>query len=326
MFEKIKMLLTSLILIIFIFFVIKICIFYMNVFKTTNQNENYISDLYNIDNQTNLQEQIDEEKIKNPKSIVLPILLYHDIRKEMTEDEKNNNAIVTTNTFTKHLEFLKQNNYTPISLDDLRNYVYLYKDLPENPVLITFDDGYYSNYEYAYKILKDYNYPAVFFAVGSMIGKDKYKSTNYDAIPHFGKEEIEEMIASNLISIQSHTYDMHQWQPYEENKTRDSMLPFISETDKEFLSSLERDVFFQQITFEENNLNPPYAIAFPNGMHNEKGDKFLKEKGYLITFTIDDDTINKITQGEHDSLYNLGRKNMTEKIKEEEILNYLKRK
>lgn len=45
-------------------------------------------------------------------------------------------------------------------------------ELPSKPILITFDDGYYSNYEYIYPILKKYNAKASIFVVTDRIGKE----------------------------------------------------------------------------------------------------------------------------------------------------------
>lgn len=45
-------------------------------------------------------------------------------------------------------------------------------ELPSKPIIITFDDGYYSNYEYIYSILKKYNVKVSIFIVTDKIGKE----------------------------------------------------------------------------------------------------------------------------------------------------------
>ena len=44
--------------------------------------------------------------------------------------------------------------------------------------------------------------------------------TDHAMTPHFGAAEMQEMVDSGLISIQSHTYDMHQWLPFEDGNDR----------------------------------------------------------------------------------------------------------
>ena len=58
------------------------------------------------------------------------------------------------------------------------------------------------------------------FAIGVSIGKNTYKDTDHAMTPHFGAAEMQEMVDSGLISIQSHTYDMHQWPPFEDGNDR----------------------------------------------------------------------------------------------------------
>jgi peptidoglycan/xylan/chitin deacetylase (PgdA/CDA1 family) len=145
----------------------------------------------------------------------VPILTYHHI----TENPVGG-AQISPETFEAQIKALYDNGYTAISFEELEAYVTQGTELPDNPVIITFDDGYYSNYEYAFPILKRYDMKAAIFVIGVSVGKDTYKDTDFDMTPHFGWEEANQMIASGLVSIHSHTYDMHQWAPFEdENKS-----------------------------------------------------------------------------------------------------------
>ena len=69
--------------------------------------------------------------------------------------------------------------YTGVSFDELQAYVLRGEPLPEKPVVITFDDGYRSNYTLAYPILQKYSMKATIFAVGVSFGTDHYKDTDY---------------------------------------------------------------------------------------------------------------------------------------------------
>ena len=71
-------------------------------------------------------------------------------------------------------------------------------ELPSKPILITFDDGYYSNYEYIYPILKKYNVKASIFITTDKIGKE------INGIRYLGWNECLEMQNSGIIEIFSH--------------------------------------------------------------------------------------------------------------------------
>ena len=64
------------------------------------------------------------------------ILMYHHIK-----PNENNGLCVSSQIFEQHLSYLKQNNYQIISGNDLYNHLKSKSKLPENSLLITFDDG-----------------------------------------------------------------------------------------------------------------------------------------------------------------------------------------
>ena len=66
----------------------------------------------------------------------------------------------------------------------------------EKPVILTFDDGYDDNYTVLYPLLEKYQTKATIFVIGNAMGST-HKMT---------QEQVYEMAASGLVSIQSHTY------------------------------------------------------------------------------------------------------------------------
>src|SRR5262245_54886386 len=71
-------------------------------------------------------------------------------------------------TFEQQMRFLKSC-YTVLSLAELVSRS-MRGDVPERAVAITFDDGYRDNYEYAFPILKKYQFPATIFVATGAIG------------------------------------------------------------------------------------------------------------------------------------------------------------
>ncbi|MFR0924849.1 MAG: polysaccharide deacetylase family protein [Butyricicoccaceae bacterium] len=78
--------------------------------------------------------------------------------------------------------------------------------MPERPVMITFDDGYRSNYDIAYPILQKTGMKAVI----ALIGKSIRANDNTEANRFFLKwDEASEMADSGLVELASHTYNLH---------------------------------------------------------------------------------------------------------------------
>ena len=139
-------------------------------------------------------------------SVQVPILLYHHISEDTLTQEQ----------FQTEMQLLKDGGYHTVSFDQIFDFVEKGTPLPEKPVCLTFDDGYLSNYEIAYPLLKEYGMKATFFAIGATVGNtEHYKDTEFPITPHYSYEQAKEMSDSGLVSIQSHTFDMHQWAPYE---------------------------------------------------------------------------------------------------------------
>lgn len=112
-------------------------------------------------------------KKSNNANVKIPILLYHDFVATVPDSDPDNfNYINTPQSFEENIKVLLENGYTFISFQELNAAINGKMSLPEKPILINFDDGYYSNYEYVFPILKKYNVKASIFVVTDKIGKE----------------------------------------------------------------------------------------------------------------------------------------------------------
>lgn len=211
----------------------------------------------------------------------VPILMYHHI----AEETDGNPMIITPNDFESHIRSLTENGYTAVTLDNLRAYVKGNGTLPDKPVVITFDDGYQSNYDHAYPILQKYGASAAIFAIGSSVGRSTYKDTGDAIIPHFGEKEILEMISSGVISVQSHTYDMHQSGKIEGDGARETMFPLDGETEEEYIAAIREDITLSKSSLESLTGEPPFALAYPQGYYNDITSAVLREEGIDVTLS-----------------------------------------
>lgn len=251
----------------------------------------------------------------------LPVLLYHHITEEMDETDS-----VTVQQFEAQMAMLNNQGYRPISLRQLSEYAEKGTELPKNPVLITFDDGYFSNYQLAYPILKKYQYPATIFAIGCSIGKSTYKDTSHSITPHFGEAEIREMVESGLISIQSHTWDLHQWPPFEgEGPLRENVLPLPGETEEAYRAALTADHQKAVEVLRAMGADATVAVAYPHGQSTPLSDRILQDLGVKITFTTDEIKVNTLRAKDPETLLGLGRFSVGRGTTETALLNYLKK-
>lgn len=254
-------------------------------------------------------------------SATVPILLYHHLDPDQPESE----TTLHPETFERQMRLLKEQGYTPISFDELIAFVEQGTPLPEKPVMITFDDGYASNAVYAYPVLRELGFHASIFAIGCSIGHDRYyKDTNYSLTPHFGQTEITEMLDSGLISIGSHTYDMHQWPPYETVKpARENMLPLPGESETDYIHAVQTDAAREAETFAAFGIPAPDVLAFPEGAHTTLTDVVLRECGYKVTLTTDESRVNTVVVGLPQTLIDLGRMTVLPGMTDEQLLQYL---
>lgn len=123
----------------------------------------------------------------------VPVIMYHDIlpKKEVFFD-------VTPAEFEADLQLIQKSGLTPISLDQLVQHLSTGSQLPEKPILLSFDDGYQGHYRYVYPLLKQYGYPAVFGIYPSKVGKGFGRSS-------LTWEQLREMAANPLVTIASHS-------------------------------------------------------------------------------------------------------------------------
>lgn len=259
------------------------------------------------------------ESAKSDYTVNVPVLLYH----HLDPNAEESGTVLHPDTFARQMALLRDNGYTAVSLEEVIAYAEKGEALPQKPVVITFDDGYLSNYEYAFPILRDFGWKGTIFTIGTSVGHTEfYKDTDHAMIPHFGKAEIEEMTSSGVISIQSHTYDMHMWAPFEEGIARETILPLDGESEGDYIAALTADIEQMNGLFAELGLENSTILAFPQGKSTLLTDVILREHGFKATLTTDFTRTNCIVKGLPQSLIDLGRLNISGDTTDEEILAY----
>jgi peptidoglycan/xylan/chitin deacetylase (PgdA/CDA1 family) len=98
----------------------------------------------------------------------LRVLMYHKVN-----DQAENPVTVPTSQFAEQMAQLAELGYVVVPLEAVLDHYVDGAPLPENAVLITFDDGYRDNLENALPALERHGYPAVIFAPVGYVGEQQ---------------------------------------------------------------------------------------------------------------------------------------------------------
>ncbi len=240
--------------------------------------------------------------------IDVPIVMYH----HLEEDEsKLNEFMVTPEKFRTDMEKIQELGYQTVSYREIYDFVYGNGKLPEKPILVTFDDGYESNYIYAYPVLKELKMKATIAIIGVTVGKDEYMGK--PAFPHFSYEQAKEMQDSGYIEIQTHTYDLHNIEK------RTGVLPNDSEDLSVYNQIVREDITKATKEIEENIGNECFVFSYPYGAYNDLTEHIMEELGFSITVTTDAG-VNHLVRGDKTTLRKLKRYMITNDTDIEEVL------
>ncbi|AFS79569.1 polysaccharide deacetylase [Gottschalkia acidurici 9a] len=248
-------------------------------------------------------------KVSSTSRAIIPILMYHHV---VNDESKNNLITITDKRFKEDMDYIKENGYTSISFKELIDYKEGRRKLPDRPIIITFDDGYYNNYKYAYPILKEKNMKATIFVVGSRLGIANYN--NDPRYSYFSWGEGKEMYESGLVEIQPHTYNLHYYK--ESSDHGEGALPKSGETKEQHHDRFSKDTENIVKAIKENIGCDSYVFAYPYGKYNDTNEEVLKDMNFKVTLT----TKSKYADIT-DELYHLKRINVPSHKKLKELLD-----
>lgn len=237
----------------------------------------------------------------------MPILMYHDVTLDPLKSSK---ICVTKEKFARDLDYIEAAGYTTISFQDIIDFENGDKDLPDKPMLITFDDGRLGVYKYAYPMLKERNMKCTFFVIGERLDN---KPENRKYGEYINWKQAKEMYDSGLVEIQPHTYDMHF---SKESLTRSvGVLPLTGESERNHYNRFKDDTVKIVKAIKERVGSESYVYSYPYGKFNATNDKVLHDLGFTIT------TRTKTSYADFSNgLYDISRINVPSNIELEDLL------
>jgi peptidoglycan/xylan/chitin deacetylase (PgdA/CDA1 family) len=235
----------------------------------------------------------------------IPALMYHHFLK-LSENKTftNTGTTITPEQFEKEMALLKREGFTTITPEMMEAYVLKKGNLPGKTVIITSDDGYKSNYQYMYPIMKKYGHQGSIFIITGYT-QPRPIPWEFDSKTHMSIEELSQTVKDGVFNLHGHTdkkhYIVNGWgaivsEPYE----------VIIEDTKLSKEKLE---FWGY---------KPRAFAYPFGSYSPATIEILKEAGYTSAYTVKPG-YNK----PGDSIYELRRWNIGPGMSERDYLDVL---
>jgi peptidoglycan/xylan/chitin deacetylase (PgdA/CDA1 family) len=187
-----------------------------------------------------------------PESVVCPILIYHAIREYRPGDTATaRQYIITPETLEQELQFLKDEHATPVSFEQLADSLEKGVPLPPDPVIISFDDGWESQYRVAFPLLQKFGFRATFFIF-----------TNGINAKHFMTADQLKELADAGMEIGCHSRS----HPY---------LAKMSDP-----AALRREIFDSREKLERVLGRTITAFAYPFGHYTNQIVEMVKQAGY----------------------------------------------
>lgn len=234
------------------------------------------------------------------------ILMYH----AFTENEAETSSVCTlASEFERQLSALRDAGYTSVGYADLIEFVNGKGKLPEKPLLISIDDGYQNNLDLAAPLLEKYGFCANIAVIGVSIGHTTYKDTDIPIMPHFSLEDARPWIKRGILTVTTHSYDMHQIAAVDGNDCRHGVLQMPGEAEPDYIAALTQDYTHaqEQLAGLPGKVLP--VFTYPFGAYSELSERVLQEQGVQVTVTIADGA-NRLVKGEPETLRLLRRINV----------------
>ena len=228
------------------------------------------------------------------RSIRIPIFLYHDISHQFKDD-----YTISPANFASQMEWLYAHGYKAVSIRDLQKY---FNCGDEKIVLLTFDDGYASFMDYAFPLLREYDFRATINIIGKYVGT--YIKI-YGNRPMLSWDEYRYLIGSNFVDLGCHTYNMHVW--------RDGKgITAFSEKER------ENDLLLFQDIFQKETGRTTDILAWPYGIFDNESIEIAKQAGFQYIFTSNEGFLTDIN-----NFQEIPRKNISNRINISTLKSYI---
>lgn len=167
---------------------------------------------------------------------------------------------VTLDEFRTHMEYLRDNGFSVLPLEDIVSALREGSPLPDRSVAITFDDGYRNNYDAAYPLLREFGWPFTLFISSDLVGSNDALYLNW--------EQIREM-AANGATIANHGLTHLYLLAREEG-----------EDDTAWIRRIEREIVDAEARIEKETGQNHRLFAYPYGEYDDTIQQLVSRLGF----------------------------------------------
>ncbi|MCL2404371.1 MAG: polysaccharide deacetylase family protein [Defluviitaleaceae bacterium] len=251
-----------------------------------------------------------EAFFRRDKEAHVPIIMYHLV----TEDSRYIGKYgVRPSQLEDDLKFLQQSGYNTVVMQDLINFVEDGKSLPNNPIVLTFDDGNSSDHKYLLPLLEQYDMKAVISVIGKAVDENTEKHAQNPAgkYPNLTWSQLKEIQAKGIIEVQNHGYNVHG---------RAGSGKLKHESAEAYHQRLTADLKKLQDLCQEHLGEEPTTFCYPLGIISKGSQAVLEEMGFKASLSCQEG-INIIKHGDKEGLFKLNRNNRPSNKPIEKVLD-----
>ena len=235
------------------------------------------------------------------------VLAYHSVVDESAAENQKHYfpQTISAQTLIKHFNWLKENGYNVISWQQVIDAENGKGTLPDNAVLLSFDDGYETMYNVVFPLLKAYNYPAVFAPVTGWLDtpadqKIAYADKMLDRSVFVTWAQVKEMEQSGLVEVASHTHNLHNG--INANPAGGQLPAVIApeykngkyETEDAYKNRLKSDFARTVQTLINHIGKKPRVMVWPYGQFNDVAVQIARQAGMPHYFSLGEKIVNKV--------------------------------
>ena len=235
------------------------------------------------------------------------VLAYHSVVDESAAENQKQYfpQTISAQMLIKHFNWLKENGYNVISWQQVIDAENGKGTLPDNAVLLSFDDGYETMYNVVFPLLKAYNYPAVFAPVTGWLDtpadqKIAYADKMLDRSVFATWSQVKEMEQSRLVEVASHTHNLHNG--INANPSGGQLPAVIApeykngkyETEDAYKNRLKSDFTRSVQTLVNHIGKKPRVMVWPYGQFNDVAVQLARQAGMPHYFSLGEKIVNKV--------------------------------